>query len=173
MKNMLRRLRANPTLLILLFLLVMYTDLFLMSIGLFIIYPDTHQPSLEALIPPVVFLPVIGVILFKQLPALKGRSRKLYRVALVLPSISLISFLAYGDWIISRLSPDNFSGLATKWDAVYFTFTTMATVGYGDIYPHSQLARVWVAAQIVLGFAFVGYVIQREVIAGSDKDDKK
>jgi hypothetical protein len=174
MKQMVRRLKANPRLLLLLFLLVMYTDLFILSIGLFVIYPDDHRPTVEALIPPLVFLPVIGLILFKQLPALKDRSRRLYRVALVLPSISLIAFLAYGDWIISRLGPDNFSGLLTKWDAVYFTFTTMATVGYGDIYPRSQLARLWVVCQIVVGFAFVAYVIQREVVAGSGKKrDKK
>ena len=34
-----------------------------------------------------------------------------------------------------------FEGLATRLDAVYFTVTTLATVGYGDIHPTGQAAR--------------------------------
>lgn len=171
MKRLSRAVRANPRILLLTFLLVIYLDLFLMSIGLFVIYPDTDHPTLLALVPPVVFLPVIIMILFRQLPRLKDRSRKLYRVALLFPSLSLIAFLAYGDWIISKLDPANFTGIKTKWDAVYFTVTTMSTVGYGDIHPDSQLAKFWVVCQIVIGVAFVAFVIQRELVAG--RNDKR
>lgn len=173
MERLSRRIRLDPRTLLLIFLLTVYADLFLISIGLFAIYPDDQHPTLLALIPPVIFLPVIGIILFRLLPALKDRRRKLYRVTIVLPSLSLITFMAYGDWIISRLGPGNFTDLKTKWDAVYFTITTIATVGYGDIHPESQLARLWVSAQIVIGFAFVAFVIQRELMAGRPDSDKK
>lgn len=159
----------NPRALMLVFLLVIYVDLFLVSIGLFIIYPDDQKPNALALIPPIFFLPIIGIILFRQLPAIKDRSRRLYRAALFFPSLSLVAFLAYGDWIISKLEPGSFYALKTKWDAVYFTITTMSTVGYGDIHPQSQLARLWTVAQILIGFAFVAFVIQKELMAGRPK----
>jgi voltage-gated potassium channel len=155
-----------PRILLLVFMLIIYIDLFLVSIGLFVIYPDGQQPNAVALVPPVVFLPIIVIILFRQLPLLKERSRRLYRAALLFPSLSLIAFLAYGDWIISKLEPGSFYALKTKWDAVYFTITTMSTVGYGDIHPQSQLAKFWVVSQIIIGFSFVAFVIQKEVMAG-------
>ncbi|MGH7194746.1 MAG: hypothetical protein ACREJM_14600, partial [Candidatus Saccharimonadales bacterium] len=83
--------RLNPRTLLLIFLLTVYADLFVMSIGLFIIYPDDQHPTALALIPPIIFLPVIGAILFRLLPALKDRRRKLYRVTILLPSLSLIT----------------------------------------------------------------------------------
>lgn len=163
--------KPSPEFLLLLFVFIIYVDLFLVSIGLFVIYPDHKHPTALALVPPALFLPIIGLILFRVLPALKNRRRRLYRATIFFPSLSLIAFLAYGDWIISKLDPNNFYALKTKWDAVYFTITTMSTVGYGDIHPQSQLARLWVVSQIVIGFAFVAFVVQKELMAGrSDKE---
>jgi hypothetical protein len=48
-----------------------------------------------------------------------------------------------------------FSGLHTRLDALYFTVVTMATVGYGDITPTSQTARLLVTVQIFYNFVFL------------------
>ncbi len=166
--------KVSPHTLSLVFLFIMYLDLFLMSAGLFIIAPSKNHATLSALLLPLVLTLAACVIIFKQLPPLKKVHFNLYRFGLVFPSLSLIALLAYVDWIISRMNPTNFHGLHTKWDAIHFTITTMTTVGYGDIYPASQLARFWVDFQIVLGVAFIGFVIQRELMAArSDKSDKK
>lgn len=50
---------------------------------------------------------------------------------------------------------DQFVGLQTRLDALYFTGVTMATVGYGDIHPSGQLARGVVLVQLVYTFAFL------------------
>jgi len=44
-------------------------------------------------------------------------------------------------------------------DALYYTIVTMSTVGYGDIYPHSSLSRMF-AVLIILsgGAAFLGLI---------------
>lgn len=162
---------GNPALLSLVFLFLMYVDLFLMSAGLFIMAPNDKRATLSALLAPLILTLTTCIIIFRQLPALKKVHLGLYRVGLVFPSLSLIALLAYVDWIISRMNPANFHGIATKWDAVHFTITTITTVGYGDIYPVSQLARLWVDIQIVLGVAFIGFVIQRELMA--KRSDKK
>lgn len=54
------------------------------------------------------------------------------------------------------ISPDSFDGLETKIDAVYFTVTTMSTVGFGDITAQSQGARLLVTAHIILSIVVLG-----------------
>ncbi|MER7672964.1 ion channel [Kitasatospora sp. NPDC096128] len=48
-----------------------------------------------------------------------------------------------------------FAGLETRLDALYFTVVTMATVGYGDITPAGQTARLVVVLQIAYNFVFL------------------
>ncbi|GAB7182294.1 potassium channel family protein [Kitasatospora sp. Ki12] len=48
-----------------------------------------------------------------------------------------------------------FAGLETRLDALYFTVVTMATVGYGDITPTGQAARLVVVLQIGYNFVFL------------------
>ncbi|MDI1255087.1 MAG: ion channel [Flavobacterium sp.] len=54
----------------------------------------------------------------------------------------------YSDFLNSKFSNST--------DAVYFSFVTSATVGYGDYCPVSQLAKRLVIFQIILFFIFVG-----------------
>ncbi|WP_438948127.1 potassium channel family protein [Streptomyces olivaceus] len=51
--------------------------------------------------------------------------------------------------------PGEFSGLRTRIDALYFTVVTLATVGYGDITPRGQAARVVTVLQITYSFVFL------------------
>ena len=48
-----------------------------------------------------------------------------------------------------------FVGLSTKIDAVYFTITTMSTVGFGDIHASGQAARVAVSIQIIFDLSLL------------------
>jgi voltage-gated potassium channel len=43
-------------------------------------------------------------------------------------------------------------------DGLYFTVTTFATVGYGDITPRTELARSVVTIQMVVGLVAVGVI---------------
>ena len=43
-------------------------------------------------------------------------------------------------------------------DALYFTMSTIATVGFGDVHATGQVARVVVTLQIFLDLIFVGLV---------------
>ncbi|MET8668845.1 potassium channel family protein [Streptomyces tendae] len=51
--------------------------------------------------------------------------------------------------------PGQFSGLHTRLDALYFTVVTLATVGYGDITPRGQAARLVAVLQITYSFVFL------------------
>jgi voltage-gated potassium channel Kch len=46
-------------------------------------------------------------------------------------------------------------------DGFYFSTTTLATVGFGDIVPVSRLARGLVSLEIVLGVGLLGFILAR------------
>lgn len=50
-----------------------------------------------------------------------------------------------------------FAGMETRIDAVYFTVTTLSTVGFGDITAVGQTARIAVVFQIVLDFSLLAF----------------
>jgi hypothetical protein len=53
-----------------------------------------------------------------------------------------------------------FVGLSTKVDAVYFTATTLATVGYGDIHAQGQAARMAVTLQMVIDLSVLAITVK-------------
>ena len=69
--------------------------------------------------------------------------RPLVEVTQALALIGEVLVLGFATtyWIMSSQSPDEFVGLATKMDSLYFTVTVLATVGFGDIHPVGQAAR--------------------------------
>jgi voltage-gated potassium channel len=55
-------------------------------------------------------------------------------------------------------SAGQFDELHTRIDALYFTMSTIATVGFGDVHATGQAARLVVTVQIFLDLIFVGLV---------------
>ncbi len=51
-------------------------------------------------------------------------------------------------------------GLDTKLDAIYFTITILATVGFGDISATGQTARAIVSGQMVVNFAVLAVALR-------------
>lgn len=140
-----------------------YISVFFGSIVLFIISPSNQKVTGLNLVELAFIIAPVCFILFVQLPSVKNRNLALYRVGLLSISPSLIALLANVDWTLSKMNPHNFNVALTKLDSFYLTITTMATVGYGDIYPKSELARICVSAQIIIGVAFIAFIIQREI----------
>jgi hypothetical protein len=50
--------------------------------------------------------------------------------------------------------------MSTRIDAVYFTVTTLSTVGFGDVHAVGQAARLVVTGQILVNLAFLGIVVR-------------
>lgn len=61
---------------------------------------------------------------------------------------------------LSHQNPAAFSEVLTHTSAFYFTVVTFGTVGFGDIYPVSDVARLLVASQILLDVLFVALVVR-------------
>lgn len=69
--------------------------------------------------------------------------------------LSVLIF-ATGYATLAQATDDQFVAMETKVDSLYFTVTTLATVGFGDIHATGQLARLLVTGQIVFNLVFVG-----------------
>ncbi len=61
--------------------------------------------------------------------------------------------------------PDSFTDPLTRTDSLYFTVTVFATVGFGDIAPVTQAARVLVTVQMVGNLLLLGIALRVVVLA--------
>jgi voltage-gated potassium channel len=62
--------------------------------------------------------------------------------------------------LLARSDPAQVAGLHTRLDALYFTLTTITTVGYGDIHPAGQEARAISSLQTVFDVIFVAGLVR-------------
>lgn len=68
----------------------------------------------------------------------------------------VVPLFALGYFVIQEHTGNQFAGLVTKTDALYFTMTTLATVGFGDVHATGQLGRVLVTIQMAFNLVFIG-----------------
>ena len=132
------------------------------------------QPEL---VPPAVFL-TAGLVLIAFVVA------NLLRFVLGAPSVnadvlcaSISAYLMLGllwtmaYWLVDQLTPGAFSFNTTSetketmagFNAFYFSFITLSTVGYGDITPVSKVARMLAATEAITGLLYVAVLIARLV----------
>ena len=78
------------------------------------------------------------------------------RPGLVIPLLMSLSILVFATaYQALAQRPGELDGIATRLDALYFTVVTLATVGYGDITPRGQTARLVTILQILYSFIFL------------------
>jgi len=83
--------------------------------------------------------------------------------------LGLIWTIAY--WLVEQLTPGAFAFNTTTgtketmegFNAFYFSFITLSTVGYGDITPVSKVARMLAATEAMTGLLYVAVLIARLV----------
>lgn len=121
-------------------------------------YLDTHirriaTESLDAE-PHRAFSPPHGLDLVGDFVFLFGR----------LVAVVILGYAAVYSVMQLTLSPGAFAGeLGVRWEAVlslvYFSISTVATVGYGDILPRTDAARCLVASEIMAGMVLLVLLI--------------
>lgn len=75
-------------------------------------------------------------------------------MALVFPLFLLV--FAYAYVVLTHADPSGFGTALSHTDALYFTVTVFATVGFGDIVPVSEGARALVTVQMVGDLLLLG-----------------
>ncbi|MFE1291073.1 potassium channel family protein [Streptomyces sp. NPDC058751] len=59
-------------------------------------------------------------------------------------------------YVMERSAAGSFSETLSRTDALYFTVTVFSTVGFGDIAPRSETARVLVTGQMAVNVLLIG-----------------
>jgi voltage-gated potassium channel len=124
-------------------------------------------PVSGAMDPSTIALLLAGLLLFAvvigwQIRAILGSRypglRAVEALAFAIPLFLLLFALVY--FKMADLQAQAFSEPLTRTDALYFTVTVFSTVGFGDITPLTQPARVVTMVQMLGDLVVVGLVLR-------------
>ena len=108
-----------------------------------------------------------GIALFAAILAWQARRivgaelpelRAIQALGVVIP-LFLVLFASFY-LSLSNSSPVTFTQQLDHTRAIYFTITVFSTVGFGDITPRTDLARIIVSAQMLLDLVIIGAVVR-------------
>ena len=130
----------------------------------------TNCPALTFIVPAMAFL---GLVITSMLSFILRAKRVDANVLCAGISVYLILGLLWGQayTLVGQVDPDAFaSGIhpgtaatMSGFTSLYFSFTTLATLGYGDITPATNVARMLAMVEAMTGTLFVSVMIARLV----------
>ncbi|MGB0100828.1 MAG: potassium channel family protein [Nocardioides sp.] len=109
--------------------------------------------ALRAAISGLIFLLLTAGVVWQVMAHIEHPDRQPDGLLLILVLAILAFALAFYRLAID--SPGQIVGLETRLDSLYFTMTTLLTVGYGDIHAEGQVARGLVLVQMVFNVAVI------------------
>lgn len=131
-------------------------------VGLYYLLPLDHLASVPLAVILAAGLLVLLIVAAWQLRLVISASypavRAVEALATTVPLFVLLFASAY--FVMARSSPASFSYHLTRTDSLYFTVTTLSTVGFGDITATSQTARLVVTVQMILDLLALGLGIR-------------
>ena len=78
-------------------------------------------------------------------------------LVLVLEVVLVVFSFVY--YLVDDKDPEQIVGLVTRLDALYFSTTTTATVGFGDVHAEGQVARGVVTVHMIFNIIFIAAVV--------------
>src|SRR4051812_33865349 len=111
----------------------------------------------------VAFVALGAIVLAQVRLVIADPEHQLHGLLLAIALVWVLFSLAF--YVMSRHQPDQIDGLGTRLDALYFTASTILTIGYGDVHAVGQTARALVLVQMAFDVVFVTAAAQ--VISGS------
>ena len=130
-------------------------------VALYYLLPLDHVRDVPVTL--VVGLVILLAVTAYQLRAIVRAKYPAVRAVVALASTVPLFVLLFASvyFVMARASPANFGPhQLTRTDALYFTVTVFSTVGFGDITPVSQGARLVVTAQMMLDLLVLGLGIR-------------
>ena len=119
---------------------------------------EDRDAALLGLATVVVGLSIFAIIFARQLHKIRSAAYPVLRAVEGIALVATIFIVLMASVAVGFAAADasNYSEPMTRIDALYFTVTTLATVGFGDITPTSDVTRAFTTFQMVLGVALVG-----------------
>jgi voltage-gated potassium channel len=106
----------------------------------------------------LVFLGLVAWQVLSILRSAHPETRALQALFFVLPVFILMFASAY--YLMGHAEPADFSEALTRSDALYFTVTVFASVGFGDVSAQSETSRLVVTSQMILDLIILGVGIR-------------
>jgi voltage-gated potassium channel len=101
-----------------------------------------------------------GIVTWQVRSVLRSSYPGLRAIESLAAAIPLFLVLFAGLYLhIADLDGSAFSEPLSRVDALYFTITVFSTVGFGDIVPRAELARIVTMVQMLGDLVFVGLVL--------------
>ena len=128
-------------------------------IALYYLAPLNQLTGISLLLSLIIGLLVLAAMTVYQVWAILRAVHPGVRAVEALATTVLLFLLLFAAtyFLLSHTSSSNFNVHAlTRTDSIYFTVTVFATVGFGDISPASQAARLVVTAQMIFNLTVLG-----------------
>ena len=127
-------------------------------VTIYYLLPLDHSAQWLAVMMLTIGLAVLIGLVAYQVRAISGSRypglRALEALAVTVPLFLLLFASTY--MVMAALSARSFSQPLNHTDALYFTVTVFATVGFGDITPTAGVARLVVTGQMIVDLIILG-----------------
>ncbi|MFJ3724389.1 potassium channel family protein [Streptomyces sp. NPDC090045] len=128
--------------------------------ALYYLAPLDGEIVLRTLVSLVLGLGLFGWLVVRQVTAVARaqfpRLRAMEALATAVPLFLVIFSVTY--FLLAKEVPGTFTESLNRTDAMYFTVTVFATVGFGDITPVTETGRVLTTLQMVADLLLVGVI---------------
>ena len=141
-------------------------------VALYYVLPLDRRSDTAVLVVLVVGVGLLAGMIAWQVRAIETSGYPAIRAVQALASTTPLFLLLFAStyFVLSRDDAAMFAEPLSRTDAVYFTVTIFATVGFGDISAQAEISRLVVTVQMLLDLAVLGLGIQ--VILGAVKRGK-
>jgi voltage-gated potassium channel len=129
---------------------------------LYFVLPIEHRPHQSIVLRLTVALVLFVVVLGNEIRLISGHERPILRASVAMATIIPLFLVSFA-WIyltMARAYPAAFGVRLDRISALYFTVSVFSTVGFGDITPKTDMARLVVTVQMLADLAVVAIVIR-------------
>jgi uncharacterized membrane protein len=136
-------------------------------LALYAVLPPADRHTAGAVLGLIGGLIAVAVVLFWQFRSILKSDHPGLRAAEALATVVVVLIVVFAFTYLSVWDSDHasFSEPLNRVGSIYFTVTTLGTVGYGDIVAVTQLARILVTLQIILDATVLVGVVRAVVYA--------
>jgi amino acid transporter len=151
-------------------------------LAVYFLMPINGRHNVHSLVRDVAVMARLGVavavflsVLLLEIRGITKAKHPMLR-ATVAMAVVIPLFLIFFAWIYLNMSnsdPHTFGGTMSHMTALYFTVTVFSTVGFGDITPHTDLARLVTTVQMLADLAVIAIVVRLIFgVAGRTADER-
>lgn len=128
----------------------------------YFLVPVASHPHESVVLRLGVALGFFVAVLVNEIRLISTHDQPMLRAGVALATV-LPLFLILFAWIyltMAKADPTAFGQTFTRSSALYFTVTVFSTVGFGDIVPKTDVARLVVTVQMLADLAVIAVVIR-------------